>query len=121
MSAPDGSGWLDPEDVADVLGDPTMATTPRLLQAVAGAESLVERWRGDLFDASTPPVYVVTADVYQGSKLLAADVYRRSDTYGGNNANAWGDELGGLGVPEVDPLVARLLGIGRWRPGVNVG
>jgi hypothetical protein len=78
---------------------------------------MVEAWRKDL---TGPDGYTPTPDVYEGAKLLAADVYRRSDTYGGVSTMAL-DNLGGLGAVDLDPIVVRLLGIGRWRRTKTVG
>jgi hypothetical protein len=113
------TGWVDPTVVARALGAPELATDPDLEAACDAAAELVATWRADLTDPETGD-YAPTPDVDRGAVILAVDLYRRPATYGG--AGAMLGDLGSLGmVPGVDPMVERLLGIGRYRRGGRLG
>jgi len=111
------AGWLDPAVVARALGRPELETDPELAAAVAAVEAWVASVRADLDVEGT---YVPTADVERGAVILTCDIYRRPATYGGSGTSL--GDLGSFGmVPGVDPMVERLLGIGRFRRGGRLG
>jgi hypothetical protein len=105
---------LTTADVAAALGIADDPANLWLAEVTAATIDVVERERRDLFDQSDPPVFVASADVHAGATLHATNLYRRRDTYGGGGQL---DDLGTLAaLPLVDPMVDRLLGVGRWRP-----
>ena len=112
------TGWLDPVEVARALGRPELADDEELVAATEAAGYWIKTVRRDLadeLDGFTP-----TPDVNRAGVILALDLYRRPATYGG--AGAILTDLGSLGmVPGVDPMVERLLGIGRFRRGGRIG
>jgi len=112
--------WIDPAAVARALGAPEKAADPDLVDACDAAGAMVATWRSDLISPDDPTVFEPTPDVDRGAVILAVDLYRRPNTYGGAGA-AFGD-LGSLGlVPGVDAMTERLLGIGRYRRGGRLG
>ena len=105
---------------ARALGTPEKADDADLIAACDAAGAMVATWRGDLVSPDDPTVFEPTPDVDRGATILAVDLYRRPNTYGG--AGAILGDLGSLGmVPGVDAMTERLLGIGRFRRGGRVG
>lgn len=112
--------WIDPAAVARALGAPEKTTDPDLIAACDAAGAMIATWRADLISPDDPTVYEPTPDVDRGGVILAVDLYRRPNTYGG--AGAVLGDLGSLGmVPGVDAMTERLLGIGRFRRGGRIG
>ena len=109
------AGWLDPADVAAYLRlpDPIPATDADLLADVcAAAEPVVARYRPDVGDlpSTIPP------DVYQGSVMLAARLYRRRNSPAG--IESMGEAV--TYVASFDPDLDQFLRRGRYRmPGVG--
>ena len=113
------TGWVDPAEVARALGAPELATDDELVAACDAVAYWVQTVRADLLDAELGS-YAPTPDVNRAAVILTLDVYRRPATYGG--AGTMLSDLGSLGVvPGVDPMVERLLGIGRFRRGGRLG
>ena len=111
-------GWIDPAEVARALGAPELATDAELVAAVDAAAYWITTVRADLVDELG--TFTPTPDVTRGGVILSVDLYRRPATYGGSGAIL--SDLGSLGmVPGVDPMVERLLGIGRFRRGGRLG
>ena len=111
--------WIDPAVVARALGTPEKVTDADLIAACDAAGAWIASVRADLI-APDGVTFVPTADVDRGGVILAVDLYRRPNTYGG--AGAVLSDLGSLGmVPGVDAMTERLLGIGRFRRGGRVG
>jgi len=111
--------WIDPATVARALGTPEKATDPDLIDACDAAGAWIVSVRRDLVTADGL-TFIPTPDVERGGTILAVDLYRRPNTYGGAGAGL--GDLGSLGlVPSVDAMTERLLGIGRYRRGGRVG
>ena len=64
-------------------------------------------------------MFAPTPDVTHGAALLSCTVSHTSDTYGGGAALADYGNLGTLAGD--DPLVNRLLGVGRYRRNGGLG
>jgi hypothetical protein len=109
------AGWLLPADVGAYLRlpDPVPDTDADLLVDVcAAAEPVVVRHRPDIGDvaAAIPP------DIYQGSVMLAARLYRRRNSPAG--IESMGEAV--TYVASFDPDLDQFLRRGRYRmPGVG--
>jgi len=75
--------WLDPADVRAWLRLPAGQDDDLIAMCCSAAAVTVERCRPDMWSADEPPVYRPDPEVYQGSVMFSAKVYRRRNSPAG--------------------------------------